>query len=66
MLTGMYWQHRPGSSPAGKVPEGDLPGQAERLEHARIGEHHVARDPAAGDRETCSECSRCPPPGSGA
>src|SRR3984957_2234396 len=51
MLTGTYRRHRPGSSRLARVSEGNLRGQVKRLEDARIGEHDVARDPAAGDRE---------------
>src|ERR1700691_557596 len=50
MLTGTYRRHRPGSSRRAGFSGGNLRRQVKRLEHARIGEHDVARDPAAGDR----------------
>src|SRR5271169_4663514 len=51
VLTGTYRRHRPGSSRLAELAGGDLPGQVKGLEHAWIGEHDVARDPAACDRE---------------
>ena len=47
MLTRTYRRHRPDSSRPARFVAGNPRGQAERLEHARIGEHHVARDASA-------------------
>src|SRR5258706_9322874 len=63
MLTGTYRRHRPGSSRLARLSEGNLRGQVKRLEHARIGEHDVARDPAAGDREDLERVQPVPPAG---
>src|ERR1700689_4132532 len=49
MLTGTYRRHRPDSSRRAELADGNLPGQVKRLENSWIGEHDVARDPAARD-----------------
>src|ERR1044071_2661788 len=63
VLTGTYQRHRPDSSRPEVSAGGDLPGQAKRLEHVRIGEHDVAGDPAAGDGEDLQRVQPVPAAG---
>jgi hypothetical protein len=60
MLTRTYRRHRPDSSHPAKLVERNLLGQVKCLEHARIGEHDIVRDPAAGDLQSRRAC-RTPP-----
>jgi hypothetical protein len=66
MLTGTYRRHPPGSSHPAKIVERNRPGQVKRLDHGRVGEHHVVRDPAASDREDLERVQQVPAAGPGA
>src|SRR5580700_4137138 len=51
MLTCTYRRHRPNSSRPAKLVDGDLIRELKCLEHPRIGEHVIACDPVAYDRQ---------------